>query len=162
MATRSSSSRIPRGDDVGLPLLLAVRRIRNDLIELEDREDILVSDLGENISFPYSLKVRLVGVTGYVAPGKTADEHEFDVILGEDFPYERPKIRWKSEIFHPNIMSPSEGGGVCIADRDRWDFDSSLSDLILRIADLVKNPNPYNPLVSESCTAAAEWLKGNA
>ena len=144
---------------MGLPLLLAVRRIRNDLVDLEDREDIRVSDVGDSITFPYNLGVRLVGLRGYEAPGKTVDEHEFDVILGEDFPYERPKIRWKTPIFHPNIMAPSEGGGVCVADRDRWDFDSKLSDLIIRIADLVKNPNPYNPLVSESCTAAAEWFR---
>lgn len=147
---------------MGLPPLLAVRRIRNDLVDLEDRDDITVSDVDGAVSFPYELNVKLSGIRGYSAPGKTVDEHEFDVILGEDFPYERPRIRWKTAIFHPNIMAPSEGGAVCIADRDRWDFDSKLSDLIIRIADLVKNPNPYNPLVSESCTAAAEWFRDNA
>ena len=147
---------------MGLPPHIAVRRIKNDLEDLEYRDDITVSSIGEGFSLPYRLGVRLDGITGYTAPGRTADEHEFDIILGEDFPYERPRIVWKTGIFHPNIMSPSEGGGVCIADRDRWDFDSKLSDLILMVADLVKNPNPYNPLVSESCTAAAEWLRNNA
>ena len=147
---------------MGLPLLLAVRRIRNDLVDLEDRDDITVSDIRDDITFPYAITVKLTGVRGYTAPGRVSERHVFDIILSEDYPYEQPRIRWRTEIFHPNIMSPSEGGGICIAEKDRWNFDSKLSDLILRITDLVKNPNPYNPLVTESCTAAAEWLKGKA
>ena len=58
---------------MGLPLLLAVRRIRNDLVDLEDRDDIRVSDVGDSITFPYNLGVRLVGIRGYEAPGKTVD-----------------------------------------------------------------------------------------
>ena len=145
-----------------MPVPLAVRRIRNDLMQLEDRPDITVSDVGDDVAFPYTVSVRITGTKGYSAPGRRAGEQEFDIILGEDFPYERPRIRWRTGIFHPNIMPPSEGGSVCIADRDRWDFDSSLSDLILSITDLVNNPNPYNPLVSESWTAAAAWFRDNA
>ncbi len=143
---------------MGMARPVLLRRLRNDLQAVSDMPEVSMSGFDDTLELPYTFHVVLDGVRGYSAPGKETDHHEFDLVLGEDFPYERPRVRWTSEIFHPNILAPSEGGGVCVADRDHWDFDSSLSDFIAAITDLVKNPNPYNPLVSETCTAAAEWF----
>ena len=143
---------------MGLAKPVLLRRLRNDLQDVSNMPGVTVSDLDEALELPYTLHVVLDGIEGYSAPGRVIEHHEFDLILGEDFPYERPRLKWVTEIFHPNILAPSEGGGVCVADRDHWDFDSRLSDFIDAVTDLVKNPNPYNPLVSETCSAAAEWF----
>ncbi len=143
---------------MGLAKPVLLRRIRNDLQAVSDMPEISMSGFDDSLELPFTFHVVLDGVRGYSSPGVPADHHEFDLLLGEDFPYERPRVRWTTEIFHPNILPPSEGGGVCVAERDHWDFDSTLSDFLASVTDLVKNPNPYNPLVSETCTAAAEWF----
>ena len=143
---------------MGMARPLLLKRVTNDLRALSEMPGISIPDLGEDFDLPAAISVRVTGVRGYSAPGEEISEHSFDLYLGEDFPYERPRVIWRTRIFHPNIMPPSEGGAVCIAGRDRWDFYSSLSGFIGAVTDLIKNPNPHNPLVSETCSAAAEWF----
>lgn len=142
--------------NMGMAKPILLRRIRNDLSRLG--ANISVSDPGTDPSFPLTLSVHVSGITGYVSPGVTSSEHEFSLILGEDFPYERPRVRWVSPIFHPNIMSPEEGGLVCVMGIDRWDFDTGLDAFLRDLTDLINNPNPHDPLRSETCSAAAEWF----
>src|SRR3972149_7760400 len=40
-------------------------------------------------------------------------DHRLLVEVGRDYPYERPTVIWATDIFHPNIMVPSDGGFVC-------------------------------------------------
>lgn len=147
---------------MGMARPLLLKRVMNDLDSLSEIPGILIPDIGEDFDLPATMTIKITGVRGYSAPGKVTEDHEFDLLLSEDFPYERPRVEWRTEIFHPNIMSPSEGGAVCIAGRDRWGFDSSLTDFIDAVTDLIKNPNPHNPLASKSCSAAAEWFLKHA
>ncbi len=116
-----------------------------------------------SVPLAHALVERLAvsGTGGYSAPGERAPEQEFTLITGEDFPYERPKVRWESPIFHPNIMSPSEGGLVCVMALDHWTFDSDLLSFVRSLIDLINNPNPHDPLRTPTCAKAAEWFLGN-
>ncbi len=143
---------------MGMAKPVLLRRLRNDLREVYGMPEVSIPEFDESMELPFTFHVAVDGVKGYSAPGVETLHHEFDLVLGKDFPYERPRVVWTTDIFHPNILAPSEGGGVCVADRDHWNFDSRLGEFISAVTDLIKNPNPYNPLVSETCSAAAEWF----
>ena len=122
---------------MGLPRALLLRRLRNDLSALSEELWLDVPEIPDD-------------------PGQ-----EFTLIAGEDFPYERPKVRWESPIFHSNIMPPSEGGLVCVMALDHWTFDSDLLSFVRSLIDLINNPNPHDPLRTPTCAKAAEWFLGN-
>ena len=145
---------------MGLPRAVLLRRIRNDLDALRTVRCIPVPEFPDDVGFPLTIDITLNGVRGYSAPGQEVCDHRLSVYLSEDYPYERPRLRWRSPIFHPNIMSPEEGGLVCVMAMDRWGFDSDLVSFVDALTDLIKNPNPHDPLASDSCRAAAEWFAG--
>lgn len=116
---------------------------------------------GEVSGFPVVLKVTIDRVPGAVASRNGVYQnspHEFEVELTSEYPYQKPVVRWLTDIFHPNIMHPSEGGRVCTRLLDCWKFNSTLSGFISGIEGLLANPNPKCPQDSASCTKAAEYL----
>lgn len=145
----------------GLPESVLLRRIRNDLNELEEESGFPHFEIPCTPEFPLAFEMELHGIPGYSASGTEITDHAFTLYVGKEYPYERPTIKWKTEIFHPNIMAPSEGGRVCVRALDVWDFDSGLLSFIRAVTDLVKNPNPYDPLGSPTCEEAAKWFLSN-
>lgn len=142
---------------MGMAKPILLRRLSNDLSRVGP--GISVSDPGADPSFPIMLTVHVSGVEGHTSRDNVSTEHEFVLEIGDDFPYERPRVRWKTPIFHPNIMPPEEGGIVCVMGIDHWDFNTGLDSFIGDITDLIKNPNPNDPLRSKTCAAAAEWFQ---
>jgi ubiquitin-protein ligase len=116
-------------------------------------------------SFPVSVSVSLLRIPG---PAWKEDRivtrylHRFQIIITEDYPYERPIVKWQTPVFHPNIMEPKDGGYVCTKLLDRWDFKSNLATFIKGIEMLLASPNPENPFGSDSCTRAAEYFRGHS
>jgi len=60
-------------------------------------------------------------------------------------------------IFHPNILSAEQGGGVCIGS---WTPSESLADLVVRVGEMVqyREYNPDDVLNRE----AAAWAAANS
>jgi len=83
------------------------------------------------------------------------------ILISEDYPLERPIVKWQTPIFHPNIMPPEDGGYVCTKLLENWDFGSTLSVFIKGIESLLANPNPKNPFGCDSCTRAAAYFNRN-
>lgn len=79
-------------------------------------------------------------------------EHQVEIYLHKDYPREKPQLKMKSEIFHPNFS-----GRVCIA--DHWAAGESLSDIIVQIGQMIQyqNYNPKSPLNQ----VAARWAMEN-
>ena len=65
-------------------------------------------------------------------------------------------VLWQSEIFHPNLMLPEDGGSVCTKLLADWDFSNNLMGFIKGIEALLANPNPQSPWGTDSCTMAAQ------
>jgi|YelNatPaOPRAMG01_1025707.scaffolds.fasta_scaffold09540_9 ubiquitin-protein ligase len=113
-------------------------------------------------SFPITLSLTLLRVPGpYLADGKVLSRfiHSVQVIITEDYPYEKPIVKWQTPIFHPNIMPPEDGGYVCTKLLENWDFRSTLTTFIKGIEVLLANPNPNNPFGNDLCTRAAEYFR---
>jgi hypothetical protein len=60
--------------------------------------------------------------------------HRCALYLHLDYPRRPPVITWLTPVFHPNLLPPERNGGVCIGS---WSAAESLSDLCLRLRDLV-------------------------
>ena len=143
---------------MGLPKEVLLRRIDR---ELRDCKEYLGSDFEFDPSkaqFPIRIDMHLSNVLAYSAPGEVVTEHDFFIVLTEDYGFKKPEVRWKSKIFHPNIMDPSDGGYVCTKMLNEWEFNTRLPAFLRSLCFLVSNPNPMSPFGTESCMAAAKYF----
>ncbi len=85
-----------------------------------------------------------------VTPGKV---HRVEVQLAAEYPRVGPKCRMLSPIFHPNIDATS----ICIG--DHWTAGEKLSDLVVRIAEMLAY-QAYN-IRSPLNAVAAMWADLN-
>ncbi|TFF89554.1 MAG: ubiquitin-conjugating enzyme E2 [Promethearchaeota archaeon] len=70
------------------------------------------------------------------------------------FPFEAPKVKWLSKIWHPNIYRRK----VCVGVQGKdWTPTMSIAGLIEALRNLLNFPNPNSPLNSE----AANQMKTN-
>ena len=84
------------------------------------------------------------------------DTHRLRIHLHRDYPRRPPQLRWLTEIFHPNILSGSKNGGVCIGG---WTPAETLDRLTVRIGEMVQYQNYtcHDALDLE----AARWVEQN-
>jgi ubiquitin-protein ligase len=61
-------------------------------------------------------------------------EHRFAVYMPLDYPRRPPLVVWQTPVFHPNLLSPTRNGAVCLGS---WSAAESLSDLCRRLVDIV-------------------------
>lgn len=112
-------------------------------------------------AFPVTLAVTLRQAPGPVRRNgvvQTVDTHRLRLQITQDYPYQKPIVQWMSEIFHPNIMTYSEGGFVCTRFLDDWSFDSELKDFLRYLEALLLKPNPLNPYATCTCNEAAAYF----
>lgn len=147
---------------IALPLDILRIRLKNE-VETCRRElphHISVSDHSLS-SFPV-----LIDVTFLRVPGPSWEDgrivhryaHGMSMLITEEYPAETPIVKWRTSIFHPNIMPPEDGGYVCTKLLENWDFNSTLLAFIRGVEWLLTNPNPSNPFGSDTCTRAAAYF----
>lgn len=95
----------------------------------------------------------LMRVPGMAQPS-ISTFHQIEVYLHANYPRQQPRLTCLTEIFHPNILSRSRNGGVCIG---AWSPAELLPELCLRIGDMIvyRSYNPDDPLDLE----AAAWAR---
>lgn len=147
-----------------LPPDLVRQRVENEIVKVRrELPSAVVSDV-QLKEFPLQFTVRLKGVPGPVwKEGTVADalEHELLVAVTEGYPEQKPVVRWRTPIFHPNIMRPEDGGYVCTALLDTWNFRSTLATFLQAVEVLLSQPNPDSPYDTDSCTRAAQHFRKN-
>jgi ubiquitin-protein ligase len=145
-----------------LPLEILYIRLHN---ELEACRSYLPSDFdmseGNLNAFPLKVDIDLEHTPGpMMENGKLVYRyhHRLELIIGREYPFEKPLIIWKTPIFHPNIMMPEDGGHVCIKLLSEWSFNSTLSTFIKGLESLLISPNGSSPFGTDTCTAAAQYF----
>lgn len=147
-----------------LPKEVLIARIKNEIAACQRKLPHKIEVLSSLEEFPIKIRVYMVKTPGPIWKDKKVTHlynHQFRMEITEDYPYEKPVIRWESRIFHPNIMLPEDGGYVCSKLLDDWDFSSNLLSFIEGIESLLSNPNPMNPYGSKSCYRAAQYFYKN-
>ncbi|HEQ79275.1 MAG TPA: hypothetical protein ENN76_03305 [Euryarchaeota archaeon] len=147
---------------MALPLDLLRSRIRNEIrIAIDElQHPISVSDPSLS-RFPLQLNVSLTKTPGpSIKNGQVVHRynHRFQIHITDQYPYEKPIVRWRTPIFHPNIMPPEDGGYVCTKLLDDWSFSSNLLTFIKGVETMLANPNPANPYATETCIEAAKYF----
>ncbi len=147
---------------MSLPRGILRERLKNEigLCKRGIQHNIVCQD-EDFASLPLTIEVTMKDTPGPVLrDGKVCDgaQHRMKVIITENYPYEKPIVRWQTPIFHPNIMLPRDGGYVCTKLLDSWNFSSNLLSFIKGVELLLVNPNPMSPYKTESCMLASEWF----
>ncbi len=84
-------------------------------------------------------------------------EHKVRIRLLRNYPYAGGiDVTWMTPIFHPNIRN--EDGKVCIQLLNNWAASQSVASLVQGLRQLLKNPNPADPLDKR----AAEYFSQGA
>jgi ubiquitin-protein ligase len=146
-----------------LPKEILIDRILNELMvcKRKFRHNFYIMNKSLN-ELPIEVDVEMLNTPAPVKRDGKVEinyNHRFKLFITEDYPYRKPNIRWESEIFHPNIMDPDEGGFVCTNILARWTFRSNLYKFIKGIESLLSNPNPDNPFETPSCEKASDYFK---
>lgn len=146
---------------MGLVRPVLIKRINNEIDELNSYLGMSISDVPDDAEFPVMLSLSLTNAPARISETEISSEHRFDLALSEDYPFERPRAMWKTAIFHPNIMMPDDGGFVCVKTLDNWSFGSNLVSFVIGLENLLAEPNPMNPYGTKSCMKASKWFLKN-
>lgn len=96
-------------------------------------------------------KVALFGPDGSPFYGGT---FLVDINFPNEYPFDPPKVHFLTKIYHPNIDSK---GNVCMSVlKDNWLPSITVDNLIDYLKELLKEPNPNDPLVPEIATLFIE------
>lgn len=146
---------------MGLVRPILIKRINNEIAGLNDHLGLRIPAVPENAEFPIEISIALRNSPARISREAIGNDHVFSVVVSENYPYERPRAKWNTPIFHPNIMMPEDGGYVCVKTLDNWSFGSSLLPFVRGVEQLIADPNPMNPYGTESCIEAAKWYASN-
>jgi len=137
------------------------RRIDNDykrLVEINKKSSLIyVEPLSEDRTY-YRVTYRCKGLMKSFPSGQIIETnyHSMEIYLHREYPRRPPRLIWLTDIFHPNILSHLENGGVCIG---KWTPMEKLDELVIRIGEMIqyKSYNVNDALNEEAKT----WARDN-
>jgi ubiquitin-protein ligase len=127
--------------------------------ELVEKSQFITMEYFGNPPNRYIITYRCKGLVWYPSypqPSITIF-HKMEIYLHNEYPRKPPQLKWLTEIFHPNILSLSENGGVCIGG---WTPSETLDMLCVRVGEMVQYKN-YS-LKDALNKKAEEWVKKNS
>ena len=122
-----------------------------DLLELRRQSSFVTFSAEGSPATVYRIRVSCGGLCLAGSEPRITKDHRFDLIIGQEFPFLAPEIKWQSPIFHPNFRPPY----ICLG--NHWYAGWSLAEMCVAICEMIqyKRFNIYDPLDQ----IAAEWLK---
>ncbi|MDR2846664.1 MAG: ubiquitin-conjugating enzyme E2 [Candidatus Methanoplasma sp.] len=146
---------------MGLVRPVLIKRLNNEIRDLNDYLRLSIPPVPTDAEFPIELQIGLGNTPARISADEIGMKHIICLMITPEYPYERPRAKWLTPIFHPNIMMPEDGGYVCVKTLDNWSFGSSLLSFVKGVEQLISDPNPNNPYGTDSCMAAAKWYSSN-
>lgn len=145
-----------------LPRDVLIARLKNELSICQRclRHPIVVEEEAFD-DFPLEIELSLLQIPAYELLNNKIGKrsfHRISISISDEYPFQKPQVTWMTPIFHPNIMTPEDGGFLCNKLLEDWSFNSTLLMFVKGIEYLLMNPNPASPFGTESCTLAAEYF----
>ncbi|XP_076891143.1 ubiquitin-conjugating enzyme E2 27-like [Bidens hawaiensis] len=132
--------------------MLDFSRVQKELQECN--KDVNLSGISVN---PKS--DNLINLTGSI-PGPIGTPYEggtfkIDIDLPDAYPFEPPRMKFATKVWHPNISSQS--GAICLDIlKDQWSPALTLKTALLSIQALLSAPEPDDP---QDAVVAQQYLK---
>ena len=131
--------------------MTAIRRLTREFQDLIKTpiENVSAGPTGDNI---LKWEATIIGPIGTPYEGGI---FKISMDFTVDYPFKAPKCNFTTRVYHPNINS---AGNICLDIlKDQWSASLTVSKLLLSICSLLSDPNPDDPLDSES----AKMYKNN-
>jgi ubiquitin-conjugating enzyme E2 D/E len=128
--------------DIKYPMSV-IRRLNKELTETIDAANQVYSVAAEPGNL-YVWNGFIFGPTGTPYEGGIFKIH---IEFPKDYPFNPPKITFKTKIYHPNISS---NGYICLDIlKDKWSPILKISQVLLSLSSLLSDPNPNDPLAPD-------------
>ncbi|GMH16717.1 hypothetical protein Nepgr_018558 [Nepenthes gracilis] len=132
--------------------MLELARVQKELQELT--RDVKVSGItvkpnGDSLS-------HLIGtISGPIDTPYEGGSFLIDIVLPDQYPYEPPKMRFITKVWHPNISSQS--GAICLDIlKDHWSPALNMKTALLSLQALLSAPEPTDP---QDAVVAQQYLQ---
>mmetsp|Transcript_148091 Transcript_148091/g.210313 ORF Transcript_148091/g.210313 Transcript_148091/m.210313 type:complete len:166 (+) Transcript_148091:203-700(+) len=125
-------------------MALARRRLMKDLKNMQKDPPSGIS------AAPDDNNVLLWNAVIFGPPDTPFEDGAFKLILefSEDYPNKAPKVRFISEMFHPNVYAD---GQICLDIlQNRWSPTYNVGGILASIQSLLDEPNPNSPANAEA------------
>lgn len=112
-------------------------RILGEIANLK-KEKVEITLVEENIN-------HLIGtIDGPVDTPYEGGKFKLDIILLDQYPFEPPKVKFITPVWHPNISSVT--GAICLDIlKDKWSPALSIQKLMISLQSLLSEPVPEDP-----------------
>ncbi|KAH7365218.1 hypothetical protein KP509_18G014700 [Ceratopteris richardii] len=133
--------------------MLDVSRVQKELVEVagDKVSGVSIQLLGNSLSH---LQGTIDGPSGTPYEGGV---FTIDIQLPSSYPFEPPKMRFITKVWHPNISS--QNGAICLDIlKDQWSPALTLKTALLSLQALLSTPEPKDP---QDAVVAEQYLKHN-
>lgn len=122
---------------------IAIARIQREFKEVVRSEEVSKNNIKlELVDGSYScLRGQILG-----PPDTPYEDGKFllDIVIPETYPFNPPKVKFVTKIWHPNISSVT--GAICLDIlKDQWAAAMTLRTVLLSIQALLASPEPDDP-----------------
>eukprot|EP00037_Helgoeca_nana_P023971 m.251344 g.251344 ORF g.251344 m.251344 type:complete len:170 (+) comp26505_c1_seq2:402-911(+) len=131
-------------------MALARRRLMKDLKNMQKDPPSGIS------AAPDDNNVLLWNAVIFGPPDTPFEDGAFKLLLefSEDYPNKAPKVRFISEMFHPNVYAD---GQICLDIlQNRWSPTYNVGGILASIQSLLDEPNPNSPANAEAAKLYTE------
>ena len=120
----------------------AVTRLQKEIKKFNEEENEGLSAGPKDDSDLFKWEASLQGPEGSPFEGGT---FKLELEFPKDYPFKPPKAVLKTMIYHPNVNNSTHS--ICLGIlKDDWNPNISVSQILITIQDLLKNPAADHPL----------------
>ncbi len=138
------------------------KRLKNDFDALAKLVDNsggtleIISKIG-NPPYQYVIEYRCRGIERLQGNDPVfRNTHQVEIILGNNYPKEKPDAEFQTPIFHPNVWTHQ---GICLG--YEWTMGETLPELVLRVGKIIQYADDITNLNSPANSAAKTWAASN-